>query len=305
VETPTREWEPILERLSRLERANRRWRVVATASFLVTIILVLMGATAQRVPDEIRARAFVVVASDGRNQGRLGASAQGAPELVLYDPKGIGRASLSLAQDGDPKLYLRDEDDTASASMRVSQYLAMPEIELSTRHGSTRNTATMSVYEGVFPEVSFWAGGLEGISPSLARMRANGAGGADILLKGGESSGVVLQGDKAYARMTAGFLGAEFIAYGRPGEGATLSSPGSLLAGGSSLDLHHNGKSRALVALDEKGSPHVILSDETGETRAALGHVDLKEIPAGTVSKRPASSLVLFGEDGKVLWRTP
>jgi len=76
METQALEWEAILERLGRLEQANRRRRVVASASLLVMTLALLMGATAQRVPDEIRARAFVVVASDGRSQGRLGASAQ-------------------------------------------------------------------------------------------------------------------------------------------------------------------------------------------------------------------------------------
>jgi hypothetical protein len=205
-----------------------------------------------------------------------------------------------------PKLYLRDEDGTASASMRVSQYGKMPEIELSTgRLGDIRSFATLSVDNwGTSPGVRLSTGGGKGLSPSIALMRAGGAGG-EVLLKGGALSGVRLEGDKGSASITASFDGARLTAFGKPGQGVFLSSPGADMTGGAILDFRYDGKSRALVALDENGSPHVTLSDETGETRAALGHVDLKEIPTGTVSKRPASSLVLFGEDGKVLWRTP
>ena len=47
------------------------------------------------------------------------------------------------------------------------------------------------------------------------------------------------------------------------------------------------------------------LNDKNGINRAALGSFDLKVSRTGAVEKRPPSSLVLFGEDGKVIWQAP
>jgi hypothetical protein len=39
--------------------------------------------------------------------------------------------------------------------------------------------------------------------------------------------------------------------------------------------------------------------------RAVLGHTALEATATGTVEQRPASSLVLFDKDGKVIWKVP
>ncbi len=39
--------------------------------------------------------------------------------------------------------------------------------------------------------------------------------------------------------------------------------------------------------------------------RAVLGSIDLETTATGSVEQRPASSLVLFNKDGKVIWQTP
>lgn len=284
METQTPDWQAVMERLDRLERANRQWRVVATASLAIMVLLSLLGATAQRVPDEIRARAFVVVASDGRSQARLGASAQGMPELVLYDPKGIERANLSLTRYGDPKLSLRDEDDTAGA------WLGATHLQLSTRlDNGGKASASMGFRDSTFPQVSVWREGAHAFMEAASSAKIN------VSERGGFS-----------ALMTSNYLlgGPGISLFRKPGEGAKLYSS-DVLENGPILELLHDGKIRAFIALDKEGSPQFQMSDETGKTRAALGHVDLEEIPTGTVSKRPASSLVLFDKDGKVLWKAP
>lgn len=70
-------------------------------------------------------------------------------------------------------------------------------------------------------------------------------------------------------------------------------------------DKNGNGKARASLMLGIDGSPVVLLGDENGKPRAVLGHVDLVGTSEGRVEKRPASSLVLFDKDGKVLWKAP
>ena len=47
------------------------------------------------------------------------------------------------------------------------------------------------------------------------------------------------------------------------------------------------------------------ISDEDGKERAVLGSVDLNVIATGEAQKRPESSLVLFGKNGKVVYSAP
>lgn len=47
------------------------------------------------------------------------------------------------------------------------------------------------------------------------------------------------------------------------------------------------------------------ISDEDGKERAVLGSIDLNVIATGEVQKRPESSLVLFGKNGKVVYSAP
>jgi hypothetical protein len=47
------------------------------------------------------------------------------------------------------------------------------------------------------------------------------------------------------------------------------------------------------------------LRDKDGRVRAVLGSTDLKHPQTGVVEKRPPSSLVLFGEQGRAIWQAP
>ncbi len=49
----------------------------------------------------------------------------------------------------------------------------------------------------------------------------------------------------------------------------------------------------------------VTLYDEGGKLRAALGNDDLKNTATGSTEHRASSSLVLFNEQGRVLWEAP
>jgi hypothetical protein len=55
----------------------------------------------------------------------------------------------------------------------------------------------------------------------------------------------------------------------------------------------------------EGGAPKLTLTDKQGNTRAVLGHSQLEATKTGAVVQRPASSLVLFDKDGKVLFKAP
>ena len=71
------------------------------------------------------------------------------------------------------------------------------------------------------------------------------------------------------------------------------------------LELWDNCKPSIRLGLNQTGEPHLTLYDEEGTPRTALGAITLKETLTGVVKKRPPSSLMLFGEDGKVIWQAP
>ena len=65
-----------------------------------------------------------------------------------------------------------------------------------------------------------------------------------------------------------------------------------------------NGKDRAVLSAGTSG-PSLALRDENQKARAVLGHTELEATVTGAVEQRPASSLVLFDKDGKVIWKAP
>jgi len=64
------------------------------------------------------------------------------------------------------------------------------------------------------------------------------------------------------------------------------------------------GERLALLAMGADGSPYLRLEDKNGFS-AVLGSTNLKQAQTGVSEKRPASSLVFFNKDGKVIWKAP
>lgn len=82
---------------------------------------------------------------------------------------------------------------------------------------------------------------------------------------------------------------------------------GSTQASLASGNLFLEDKSFIKIYADNmlRGGTSIEISDEEGRTRAVLGSVDLNVIATGEAQKRPESSLVLFGKDGKVVYSAP
>ncbi len=79
-----------------------------------------------------------------------------------------------------------------------------------------------------------------------------------------------------------------------------------LPSGEQSLALTDNtGRTRAELAIEVDGSSTFGLFDRTGTARAILGSTSLENEETGVIEKRPESSLVLFGNDGKGIWSAP
>ena len=138
----TEEKNPILARIERLERQNRRLKqtalvcVVAIAAVMLTGGL--MGQTQHRkttkrkpaatapaapvVPEKIEAKSFVLEDSAGHERAELSMSGTG-PSLRLLDQSGSALVTISL-NDGTPSgpmLLLSDPAHSAAMAMSVQQ----------------------------------------------------------------------------------------------------------------------------------------------------------------------------------------
>lgn len=107
-------------RLKKLEREGRWWRALAVGSVALVALAFLVGASgAKNVQEEVRAKRFVVVDSDGESRGVLHLSEYGSLRLDLYDVKDVLRASLYLGKQGSPALNMFDEKGNMRASLGV------------------------------------------------------------------------------------------------------------------------------------------------------------------------------------------
>ena len=65
------------------------------------------------------------------------------------------------------------------------------------------------------------------------------------------------------------------------------------------------GNSRFTIGLYDRGEPFVALKDDMLHVRAVLGYTELKGDDTKSTKIRNPSSLVLFNEDGYVIWSAP
>ena len=271
------------QRLDRLQRENRRWKVRgATLVLLLAVAMVLMAqAWSQK---EIRAEKFVLQDSSGK-------------ELATLENLKIGNVALG------PTLYLKGEKSWVQLSaLGDSPMLALSgakqgkSISLSLtgdRAGLyiTRDKAkaALSLTDKDGPGVVFFDtnGKLRAVlaaTPDKTTFELkdlSGKGGARLSVNP-KASGLLLHDVNAKVRA------------------ALVVTPDGPL-----LELNDtNEKGRAGIAVSSNG-PGVILRDANGKNRAVLGVTSLKVTRTGETRKRPASSLVLFDKTGKVIWSIP
>src|SRR5437867_10268562 len=114
----------LAERLDRLERAHRRWKLASSATVLLLLAVIRLGAAAPRSPqpipeaspigsvvNEFRAKRFVLVEDTGKVRAVLGAATRGAVSLELLDNDGKVRSVLIVDSNGTPRLELFGADE--------------------------------------------------------------------------------------------------------------------------------------------------------------------------------------------------
>jgi hypothetical protein len=114
--------EAMRQRLTHLERVVHRWQVGGTLVIAVMVVGGLMGAMGKpnhEAPDEIRARAFVLVDYEGRPRMDLRVARQDNTHLVLMDREGLPRLSLNVLSQGGTDVVLRDQLGQPRAALSV------------------------------------------------------------------------------------------------------------------------------------------------------------------------------------------
>ncbi len=114
----------VLQRLERLERANRRWQIVVSVFVLLSVGVVLMGAEHAKAPpvaEELRARTFLLVDAQGMPLARLGYLPHGGVGLGLYDKGRQSRVLLSMDDDGASSLSLYGKEGRGGALVAVNE----------------------------------------------------------------------------------------------------------------------------------------------------------------------------------------
>ena len=104
------------ERLTKLERKNRRLTLGIVLAGLATSLAAAVGMAAPGiVPDEVKARKFILVDDDGKGRASLYMSEDGAG-LSLLDANGMTRVLLVASENG-PGLFMFSESGKPSVNL--------------------------------------------------------------------------------------------------------------------------------------------------------------------------------------------
>jgi hypothetical protein len=99
----------VLQRLARLEEARRRWKLLGIGTISVLALVVLLGAAGgTKVPEEIRAKQFVLVDQNGKIRAMLRSFENGSASLTVNDDAEKPRITMGVEGVGNPLLALID-----------------------------------------------------------------------------------------------------------------------------------------------------------------------------------------------------
>ena len=147
----------------------------------------------------------------------------------------------------------------------------------------------------------------DGDEPELVLLDRNENSRVRLRLEADGRPALVLYGKNNIPSATLGLLGdgwPALVLFGKDGEGSASLEVSPLVS--AALHLSDRAlKNRIQLLVDREGKPSLSLLDSDKKSRAVLGHTELETSRTGTVEQRPASSLVLFDKDGKVIWRAP
>ena len=265
----------VLERLERVEQELRWWRRLGAACAVMLAFVTLLGATRARIPDEIRAKRFVLQDGQGKERARLEVVAPDWTALTFEGEAGT-TARVELGVTGSaPGLILRDlkEKEATEAGLRVQDGGPLMWLE----------------GKGQRARLGMLGGGKLTLTLLDRKTQSTTSVDTDALEMGANNKYVRVDADGLFARADAT----------KP-----LESPEALVTA-SSLAFKDKGQVRATAGLWPDGSPRIALYDANKNTRAVFGSTELETRKTRERTRLPESSLVLFDKDGKVIWQAP
>jgi hypothetical protein len=141
------------DRLSRLERELRYWRLAGILTLSLATVVVA-AAMDDPPPKELRAETLKIVERDGKERIVLTAI-KGVPDMTFLDPAGESRLTLDIADDHRPVVSV---SDTAKGKGRLALGIedGSPNLQLYDRDGKRRVTlgvpkdtgALIRIYDG-------------------------------------------------------------------------------------------------------------------------------------------------------------
>ena len=132
-------------RLGKLERQNRHMRRAGAVLILLLGLVVLTGQGGDAGAPVISANKFVVVDKSGAKRCVLGVGDDGGVVLSLMDPASKASISLSVDEEGSPRIECTDKDGISRALLVVNWHGAT---QLTLRDHSGRSKAELGVATG-------------------------------------------------------------------------------------------------------------------------------------------------------------
>jgi hypothetical protein len=252
-------------RVSRLEAQLRWWRRGGLAALIVAASLVLMG-QARPFGKVVEAEKFIVRDSRGRIRAILG------PSTSSLKPS---EHVIGLEQG----LFFYDDDGTYRASLRELDAPGKSwSFEMVGR--STYSSAHLTIGDGI-SALNLRASDQpkaeadREVEPFIKQFNAAKTGEERLKLMLSQKSNAVSATVSAFPRGT------------------------------SSLRLSHGLGGSFDMFLTKDRQVSINLTDPKGIDRVSVGNTKLEYPSTGVTEERPLSSVVLFNQDGKVVWKIP
>jgi hypothetical protein len=125
------------DRLDRMDREIRRWRLGGIATLVLATVLVAV-AMADPPPKELRVETLRIVDQSGRERIVLTA-VPGVPDMTFLDANGQTRLTLDIADDSKPVLVI-SESGQAKGRLTLGIENGSPTLQLYDRDGVKRVT---------------------------------------------------------------------------------------------------------------------------------------------------------------------
>jgi hypothetical protein len=120
----------VMQRLARLERAQRWWKLVGSAAVAVLGFVILLGAAKRQevnIADEIWARKFVIADRNGQPRGLLTEDGEGTA-IQLTDESGKTRLLLRVSEKKGPLINLLNANQRLTATLGQDTFFRFPRI---------------------------------------------------------------------------------------------------------------------------------------------------------------------------------